>query len=180
MNSEFLKYTKIVLISVSIVCVFLLFGELFGSYKAPQSYVKNETREGVNSYPFGQNIFFDEYMIRYPVNVTVIKPNTTNFKVGIVGDTDKLNFGKLPIYFSERKNIEIRNPMSNPIEIKIKAYGNVTKFLQYPNRIIINSGESKYATIRFNATSYGYYEGELDVIVRNPKYKILGGLIKWL
>jgi len=177
---KFSKFVKIFLIAILIIAFFIIFGELFGSYQTQSNYVKNETRTKNNNYPFGYNIFFDEYIIKYPINVTIIKVMNQSFKVGISSDTDKLNFGKLPLYFSERKNIKINNPTTKPIEIKLKSYGNITEFIHYPDKLIVNSKTSKLVTIMLNATKLGYYDGELDVIVRSPRYNFLGGIIKWL
>ncbi len=174
------RRVEILISIVLILAIIFLFGELFGYYPPPNGYVEVETREKVDNYPFGENIFFVETVVRYPVNVTVVNVTNQTFKVGIVGDTDKLSFGRLPIGFSERKTIEVNNPTNRRIEVKLRAYGNISEFMFYPENIFIEPKTYKPITVGINATKLGFYRGELDVIVRYPKTDVIERLMRWL
>ncbi len=180
MSGRFSKCIKITLITIVAIIILILFSEIYGNYNPPNSYVLNETRERVANYPFGKNLFFDEYVIRYPLNVSVVSFGNGKVPLGISTDTDKLDFGILPLNFSERKKINIRNPTNKNVELRMYSFGNITKLLKYTKRIVVAPRQTKEITIKLNATEIGNYTGELDVLIRYPKNKLFEGLIKWI
>ena len=180
MSRPFYKIVKVSSIAIAAVVILIFLSEIYGNYVPPKSYVVNETHERVGNYIFGRNLFFDEYAIRYPSNVSVVLSARGKLPLGISTDTDKLNFGILPLNFSERKKINIRNPTKHVVEVRAYSFGNITKFLEYPRRVIVAPGKTSGMTIRLNATELGNYSGEFDVVVRYPKNKLFEGMIKWI
>ncbi len=177
---KFSSYAKAIALATIFFIILFLFTELVGNYEHPTNFVKSEERARVNNYIFGKNIFFDEFVIRYPENVSIVETAPGKAPLGISTDTDKLNFGILPLNFSERKRINIRNPMRRSVEVKMYSFGNINRLIKYPKKIIVKPGEERYVTIKLNATELGNFSGEFDVVVRYPTSKFSEVVMKWI
>ena len=138
----------------------------------------NEPKEFVNvktvlNY---SNVFFNYKIIRYPSSVEIIQPQE-NVNLGIATDPWNLNFGTIPgngSYVS--RYISVTNLKEKYNKIKLKPYGNITNLLNFSKSdFSLNENESIAVGITLNtgSTEIGNYSGEIDVIIKVPKYDFL-------
>ena len=125
------------------------------------------------------NAFFYYKVIRYPTNVEIIQPQE-NVNLGIVTDPWNLNFGSLPGNGSYVKRyVSVTNVNEKYNRITLKSYGNISTLLNFSkNDFTINENESTAVEVTMNTKSaeIGNYSGEIDAIIKVPKYDFLSVL----
>ena len=164
----------LILILFLIILIFssiILYLYYFEKNRTPERIVdklKFEREEG--------NLFIKE-VVRYPAmgNVTSFVSENNTIKLGVTTQTDELNFGVVPENLTVRKFINLKNNKKGSVKICIISYGNIKDFIKVKdgNDIILKGNETKEVEILFNATKIGNYKGEIDVIIRKPKYWVL-------
>ena len=109
------------------ICLVLILGSfffylfLFPLPKYPRTFVKNVTFEHEKS------LFFILNSIRYPVygNVTKFKVENQTVSIGVATETTLLNFGRVPLNFTVRKVINLKNYENVPVKVKLRSFGNI-------------------------------------------------------
>ena len=123
------------------------------------------------------NLFFNYKIIRYPTNVEIVSPLESNLIIGIVSDPWNLNFGVIPgngSYVTRYAGITNLKEKFN--KIKLKAYGNITPLVNFnKNNFVLEENTSTAVEVNLfsNYTAFGNYSGEIDVIIKVPKYNFL-------
>lgn len=169
MNKEYKKFMIII-----ILIVFIFF--LIISKKEPEEFVKNRTFVSYSDF------FFTYEVIKYPTNITIYSPNSEeNLKIGITTDTDNLNFGIIPGNGSYVKRyLNLTNKKEKDAKIIFNVYGNISSLVKFEkNNFILHANETSLIGIYLHTKSakYGYYSGEIDVIVQRPKFEFLYNFI---
>jgi hypothetical protein len=160
---------------------------IFGSILFAISMEKNpEPKNFVESLKFEQQegFLFIREIVRYPTkgNVTPLLRTNKTIKVGVTTQTDELNFGVVPENLTVRKFINLRNNDKIAVKICVLSYGSIKPFIIVrDNDFLLKENDAKEVEIAFNATKIGSYRGEIDVVIRKPKYEALEkflGLVK--
>ena len=122
------------------------------------------------------NLFFDYKIIRYPTSAEIVPVTEENINLGVVTDPWNIKFGVIPGNGSSvRRYINIKNTNGNFSKIKLKTYGNITPLVNFSkNDFILNGNESAVIEVNLYSESadVGNYSGEIDVIVKAPKYDL--------
>jgi hypothetical protein len=97
--------------------------------------------------------------------------------LGFVTDPWNLKFGIVPGNGSYiRRYINIKNSNEKYDKIKLKVFGNISPLVNFSrNEFVLNENESAVIEVRLKTDSaeYGNYSGEIDLIVKVPKYDFL-------
>lgn len=123
------------------------------------------------------NLFFNYKIIRYPTSVNIVPFTVENIEVGIVTDPWNLKFGDIPgngSYVKRYVNVKSFEEKYNII--KLKAYGNITPLVNFSkNDFVLGENESYAIEVNLytNLFKIGSYNGEIDVIIKVPKYEFL-------
>ena len=140
-------------------------------YSLPQDYVNKNSRED------SSGLLIRNTIIRYAVkaNVTILNTSNMNITVGVASQTDELNYGNLPQNITMRKFVDLNNSENSPVKICIIERGDVSGHLYVTqgNSMIIPAKEKGQLELGFNATDARVYSGEMDIVVRKPKYDLL-------
>jgi len=160
----------ILLLMLAVVAL-LSFGVYNETYALPGDYVDNQ------SVDHSSGSFLIDDVVRYPAkaNVTALNLSDRNIKVGVAAQTYELNFGNVPQNITVRKFINLGNGEKGPVRICVKARGNIGPHVYFNpgDNIILSGGEQKDLEVAFNSTRTDLYSGEIDLIVRKPKYGAL-------
>jgi hypothetical protein len=123
------------------------------------------------------NVLFDYKIIRYPTSAEIVPISEKNINIGFVTDPWNLKFGVTPGNGSYiTRYIAITNLKEKYNKINLKAYGNVTPLVNFSkNNFVLNENESVAIEVKFNTDSaeLGNYTGEIDIIIKVPKYDFL-------
>ena len=115
------------------------------------------------------DLFYDYEIFRYPVRAKVLKGV---LDVGINADPNILDFGELPLGSKGKKSIWLNNS-EKEVKVEIKVFGEVRPFLKMSeNSFELKSKESKLIKVEFYALKEGNFTGELDILIKKPKYSI--------
>jgi len=165
-----MKKINLILIIFSFTALFLLLTNL--PYQ-PKSFVQNKTFEKHS------DLFFNYEIIRFPTSAEVspYQPNQQKLSLGVVVDPWNLNFGRIPSgkNFATRF-IDLSNLKEKDAKVIFKVYGNISPFVNFSkNNFILKPNESVTVEVKFYAekAEIGNYAGEIDVIVKRPKYDFL-------
>jgi len=120
---------------------------------------------------------FIQEVVRYPAygNVTpFLLAGNKSIKIGVSSQTDALNFGVLSENLTVRKFINLRNNKESKVKVCFFSYGGIKPFVRIKgNNFIMGGKEAREVEIAFNATKIGSYLGEIDVVIRRPRYGLL-------
>lgn len=157
-----------------IIFVAFLILFLFISTRDPEEPKEFVNDKVVSNY---SNLFFNYKIIRYPTNVSIVSFTTENIDVGIVTDPWNLNFGIIPGNGSYIKRyMNLNNFREKYNRIYIKAYGNITPLIKFSkNFFSLKENESTVIEVGLytDSADLGNYTGEIDVIIKIPKYESL-------
>jgi len=157
-------------ITVAIVILIII---LFVATLGPAGPTELTSEKTITNY---SNLFFDYKIIRYPTSAEIVSSTEENINLGIVTDPWNIKFGVIPGNGSSvRRYINVNNN-GNFGKIKLRTYGNITPLVNFSkNDFTLNGNES--AAIEVNlfteSVEFGNYSGEIDVIVKVPKYDLL-------
>jgi len=114
-----------------------------------------------------------KYVISYDIKAEVINKTNNITKIGISADPNMLNFGRMIVNKTNMtKIIDINNPLPYKIIGYIFVDGNVTPFLIFKDKFLLEPHSKKSLYIRFYAKEEGNYTGNLSIYIRYPKNKI--------
>lgn len=123
------------------------------------------------------NAFFNYKTVRYPTSVSIVPSQEENFDIGFVTDPWNLKFGVAPGNGSYIKRfINVKNLNEGYNKISLKVYGNITPLVNFSkNNFILNENESTVVEVGLYTESakIGNYTGEIDIIIKTPKYDFL-------
>ena len=160
---------KEITIAIVILIIFLFIATL-----DPSGPTELVNEKNISNY---SNLFFDYKIIRYPTSAEIIPATEENINLGIVTDPWNIKFGVIPGNGSYVKRyINIKNTNGNYSKIKLKVYGNITPLVNFSkNDFVLNENESVAVEVNLYTESaeFGNYSGEIDVIIKAPKYDFL-------
>jgi hypothetical protein len=161
---------EIVIAVIIIVLVMFLFISTIEPPE-PKDFVNDKT---ILNYT---NIFFNYKIIRYPTSAEIVPTSGGNVNIGMVTDPWNLKFGSLPGNKSFIKRyIGVTNLNEKYNKINLKVYGNITPLVNFSkNSFVLNENESTVVEVNLysDSANLGNYSGEIDIIIKVPKYEPL-------
>lgn len=169
---------KISLLAVTIILSILaVLGTIFlNETPEPGEYVQKITREHT------EDFFFEKDIVRHPArgNITYLRVENQTVKVAVSADSHELNFGAILENMTVRKFLNLRNKDVN-VKICVISYGSIKHFINTGNNnFIMKTNESAEIMIEFGGDKIGSYTGEVDVIIKKPKYGLLDSLLPFV
>ena len=173
------KFNNFLFIPIFAILLFLI---IFFPKEEREIFVKNYTIEKKSG------ILFDYEITKYYSAARVVEIRAgENYTLGVVVDPWNLNFGEIPGGGSYgRRFIDLHNLRDKKVKIELSAVGNISKKIKFSeNYFWLEPYEKKRIDVYFftNETRLGFFEGEIKVKVKIPKYdfvysieKILGEL----
>jgi len=160
---------------ITLLLIFIIF---FPIEKRDAELVKNFTLEKRSG------ILFDYEITRYYTSARVIEIRPgENYTIGVVTDPWNLVFGEIPAGGSyARRFIDLENLRENKVKVKLYSLGNISKKIKFSEEYFwLNPNEKKRIDVYFftNETKYGFFEGEVRVEVKIPKYGFVYSLEKF-
>ncbi len=131
---------------------------------------------------FSSDPFFKYSVKTYPVKVEAVDladaTVNSSVRIGVAGQTDELNFGRLPPGTSTRKIIEINNNEKNKAKAKIEISGNMEAFTRAEknDEMILLPGKNEIK-IECGPERKGNYSGEIKITVIYPKSSFFENLL---
>ncbi|MCK4551024.1 MAG: hypothetical protein KAT91_03645 [Candidatus Aenigmarchaeota archaeon] len=116
-------------------------------------------------------IFFRHETIIYPIKAEVINyTNSTATPIGVSGDSDAVNFGRLPPSSNSTKFLEFKN--NNIVEAKtvFEIEGNISPFITAPKDIMLKPGDEAKISLKFHPEIVGNYTGKITLKSYIPLY----------
>lgn len=129
-----------------------------------------------------ENLFFTYEVQRYPSVVEISNASSINLSIGFSLEPWNLNFGIVPTGGSMGKRfLTLQNSEDAPANLQLKAYGNISPMVGFSeNNFLLSKGTPRPIEIMLNTekdTLPGNYSGEIDVIVKKPKYSFVERLL---
>ena len=116
-------------------------------------------------------ILFLNDITRYPARGNVTSLSKSRISVGIASQTYELNFGRIPENLTVRKFIDIANNEEVPVKICILKRGSIGPMLRIrEDEFVLEEKGEREVELLFNGSEVGSYQGEIDVVVRKPRY----------
>jgi hypothetical protein len=125
------------------------------------------------------DLLFDYEVTKYEskAEVTGIYPSNKNLTLGVVVDPWNMEFGSIPYGDNtDTRFISLENLKEKESKVIFNVYGNISPFVEFnKNDFILHSNEKTMVEASFHANSskIGNYSGEIDVMVKTPKYNFL-------
>ena len=126
-----------------------------------------------------EDLFFVYQTTRYPASVEVIQtePEKQGILIGLAIDPWNLNFGIVPIGSTGRRFIDLFNLQDDDVKVKFEVYGNISPMISFSkNNFILKKGKNSTVDTIAQTTDVdlpGNYTGEIDVILKKPKYDFI-------
>jgi hypothetical protein len=167
--------TRILFLLVLVAAIVIL---LFAANPERAEFVKNMTSETYN------DIFFTYQVTRYESGAEVSNRSGGSTVVGITVDPWNLKFGIIPTGGSSgRRSMVLSNLQEKAGRVEMQAYGNITPMIEFEkNNFMLQKNESVKIEITFKtaaSTAPGNYTGEIDVVIKKPRYDFLYSLLGW-
>ncbi len=120
---------------------------------------------------FDENALFTYEISRYSSRVEI----SNNLSLGFSLDPWNLNFGIVPKGGNMgRRFLTLQNSEDIPAKVQLKSYGNISPMIEFSdNNFLLLKEAPQSITITLNTTKDtlpGNYSGEIDIIVKKPKY----------
>jgi hypothetical protein len=133
-----------------------------------------ESTEKIEHY---DSLLYDIAVKRYLSNAIVYNTSDEGVYLGITVDR-WTNFGHMPQNAKTKRTIEIKNTYDKKIKYEIIAIGEVKPFIDsIPQKMTLKPNQEISANVIFDGKEIGNYTGEVNVILKIPKYKFLNWLI---
>lgn len=132
-----------------------------------------------------EDLFFVYQITRYPASVEIIqtRPEEQEILIGISVDPWDLNFGIVPAGSAGRRFVDLSNLQDSDVKVKFEVYGNISPMVSFSrNNFILKKGENSTVDIvvrTTRATLSGNYTGEIDTILKKPKYDFAYKFLEW-
>ncbi len=127
-----------------------------------------------------QTVSVDESMLfayeisRYPTQVEISNATGENVSLGFSLEPWNLNFGIVPTGGNLGKRfLSLQNVAERPAKIYLNARGDISSMIVFSDNDFFLSKDIKQVEIVLQTkkdTQLGNYSGEIDVIVKRPKY----------
>ncbi len=143
----------------------------------PDSLARKYSRKLTNT------TFFSRDIVRFPSSANVTPANRSDkvLKVGVDPSTGSLNFGRMYVDMPIRKFIDVGNHEDIDVKICVMKYGQIAKYINASrDSFVIKPGEQRKIQISFVSDEIGYFEGEVDIVIKKPRYKELIPLLYWV
>ena len=178
MNKPY-KQSDIIHTIIYVIILLVIFIVFVASEGRPQADINTiKLHQETNTY-METNLLFNEEITMFLLYANV--NNTNNSKLGISGDNDKLDFGRVPKSSIVRKFLSISNTHKMPSMIYIRSTGNISDYISAKdNETFIETNSTKEIEIAFNAKEEGSYEGKLYIISKTPKNMMISKIMKIL
>ena len=172
---------KIILLMISIITIIFLLNLVISYNSGPMEFVTNRTFEN------STDLFFYYGITKYPTNVEITEPEPqeSNLLIGISVDLWDLSFGIIPSggNFGKRSLI-LTNTQNRDAKVNLKIYGNISPMVNFSkNNFILHTNETVTIDVfcrTIDTTLEGNYTGEIDIIVKYPKYEFLYNFLNWI
>ncbi|MFB6115976.1 MAG: hypothetical protein ABEK10_00550 [Candidatus Nanosalina sp.] len=117
----------------------------------------------------GLEMTVEERTNKYRTSVSVysLDNNSSSVKVGVNAGRN-LNFGRVPEGTNVTKKIRVST--SAPSKVSIQASGNISKYLEYPKKVMVEG--KKTIRIKINPESSGNFSGTLTMEIKVPNGEI--------
>ena len=128
---------------------------------------------GVIASVLNPSMYFKQEIIEYPIKAEVINvTNSTTAPIGVSGDSDILNFGRLTSTSNSTKFLEFKN--GNDVEIKTLFYvsGDIAPQIIVPDNVVLKSGAEAKINVKFAPVRPGNFTGNIKMKSYIPKYPI--------
>lgn len=124
------------------------------------------------------DLLYTYEITRYHSNATIIEiDDVENVTIGVTIDTDSISFGKIPGEGSTVKRfVNITNLKEEEASISVSVYGNITPLVKIDrDNFMLKSNEKVILEVLFDTQDFepGYYDGEIRVVAKRPKYDFL-------
>lgn len=164
---------------LGLVAVLAVLAFFMASYYEPANVgadVSNKTLET------SSNLLYSYEVTKYPSSAEVSNPRPVNstLTLGVAVDTSNLNFGIIPAGENTgKRSLQLANLEDAPAMVTIVDSGSVAPFVTFDrNDFVLQPRENTTVDAVFHAdnASIGSYDGQIDVIVKRPKFAFLNGL----
>jgi hypothetical protein len=125
------------------------------------------------------DLLFDYEVTKYEsrAEVTGVYPSNKNLTLGVVVDPWNMEFGSIPYGNNTgTRFVSLENLKEKESKVSFVVYGNISHFVDFSkNNFILHSNETTMVEANFHANSskIGNYSGEIDVMIKTPKYNFL-------
>ncbi len=164
----------IIIAVILIMLISMMLGHTLFLYEKPKNALVEKTETTLS-----ESIFYITAKKR--IFAEVIVYNTTDTKERYLGFTTDpwMNFGRMPYEAKATREININNNNNKTTRYIIKAYGaGIQDNIKItPNRFILDPEENISISIQYIGNEIGNFEGEVDVILQIPKYKLIEKMI---
>jgi len=117
---------------------------------------------------------------RFKMHADVLNFSENNItKLGVSVDSDKLEFGIVPIGGNVTKVVEIESSSKNPAKAIITIDGNITPYIETEREVYMEGGERLKLYVKFVGSEEGNYTGIMKIKLFVAKYKFMGNLLKY-
>ena len=119
------------------------------------------------------SMYFKQEIIEYPIKAEVINvTNSTTAPIGVSGDSDILNFGRLSTSSNSTKFLEFKN--GNNVVTKTRFYvsGDIAPQIIVPDNVVLKSGAEAKINVKFAPIKAGNFTGNIKMTSYIPKYSI--------
>ncbi len=132
---------------------------------------------------YTENIFFKYSITTFPIKVEVKEVedlmSNDSVKIGIAGQRNELNFGRIPVGASTTKILEIKNNEKTSAKAKVEVFGPMSSFtVGIDTEKLLPSSKKSEIKIKCEPLSTGNYTGELKVVIISPKSSSFEQLLK--
>lgn len=123
----------------------------------------------------GMPLLFQRSLKEYDISI-VVTGNETN--IGISTD-NALDFGRIPVGSSVKKEIVIENDKESRVKAIVRASGNVSKSMIFDESVLINGNGQAKIPIEVKAMATGKFTGKLSVEVKSARFAALESLVSF-
>ncbi len=118
-------------------------------------------------------LVFTEEITSYPAKVTFIKNSK---RIGISSDVDKIDFGIVATGTKVRKKIFLFNNNPCSVRVYIIPRGSIAEVVEAERSFTLRPFENKTVELTAFSLKEGNYTGEIEVLIRKPRF----GWLTWL
>ncbi len=117
------------------------------------------------TFEFHENLMFRDERTSYPMKGRVVEMKNETIPLGIAGQTNELDFGRIILNSTSRKVINMNS--AETVKVEFYSAGNISDYIVMPEDFFMRGGNEVKVT--FNGTSLGNFTGTLMVRSVIPK-----------
>jgi len=168
MDKRILLILECALLFIVLVVALVAVGVSSEKYKVPEDFVDRASEDQSSGF------FMDNKIVRYPTsaNVSLLNLSDKNIKIGVAPQTYEINFGNVPQNITVRKFIKLNNTYNADAKVCFIARGSIGPLIKTPEgkELVLLAHQDREVEIDFNSTEMGLYSGEMDIVIRKPRY----------